>query len=112
MAFEDNFVNILKAKGEKTISLTINSKEKYNLSSSLYWEVAPLLWEIESRGIDVCLTQVRSDLEMYVCQSKRENQYILERKEGNLAKDEFGYESNLDRAFHPNTHLTIRKSIP
>lgn len=111
LAFEDNFVNILKEKGEKTISLTINSKEKYNLSSSLYWEVAPLLWEIESRGIDVCLTQVRKDLEMYVCQSERENQYSIERREGDLPKNQFGYESDLDRAFHPNTYLTIRKTI-
>ena len=104
-----NFANELKSEGTKNISLTMKSEENYGLSSSLYWEVAPIIWSLEVNGIEACLTQPRDDLSMYVCKDENQKSYIVERVEiGNL-QAENSYISLLDSAFYPNTKINIKK---
>ena len=105
---EKKLIAYLSEKGVKSISLTVNSEENYNLSSSLYWEVAPLVWELTSYGVKVCLTQPREDLAMYNCKEKIKYNLILERIKGGITTKAFTYKSLLDSAFHPNTLINIK----
>jgi hypothetical protein len=104
-----NFAKHLKNEGINNISITVNSEENYGLSSSLYWEVAPIIWSLEVNGIEACLTQPRDDLSMYVCREENENSYIVERVERENLQAEHSYISLLDSAFYPKTKINIKK---
>lgn len=104
-----NFAKKLENQGVKNISLTVNSEENYGLSSSLYWEVAPVIWSLGINGIEACLTQPREDLSMYECRKENKNKYILERVEKGNLQAEHSYISLLDSAFYPDTKINIKK---
>jgi hypothetical protein len=104
-----NFAYGLRNEGIEKISVTVNSEENYGLSSSLYWEVAPIIWTLEVNGIEACLTQLRDDLSMYVCRDQNQDSYIVERVERKNLQAINSYISLLDSAFYPNTKINIKK---